>query len=40
VQTMAGRMALTDRPLEWFLLLNGLDRPGPLKAGARYIVSE
>jgi len=34
-------MALTDRPLEWFLLLNGLDRPGPLKAGARYkIVSE
>jgi predicted Zn-dependent protease len=40
-QTMAGRMALTDRPLEWFLLLNGLDRPGPLKGGARYkIVSE
>lgn len=40
-QTMAGRMALSDRPLEWFLLLNGLDRPGPLKGGARYkIVTE
>jgi predicted Zn-dependent protease len=41
VQTLAGRMALSDRPLEWFLLLNGLDRPGPIKAGERYkIITE
>jgi hypothetical protein len=34
-------MALSDRPLEWFLLLNGLDRPGPIKAGERYqIITE
>jgi predicted Zn-dependent protease len=37
-EAMAGRMALADRPLEWFLLLNGLDRPGPLKAGERFKV--
>ena len=34
----AGRMALADRPLEWFLLLNGLDRPGALKPGERFKV--
>ncbi len=40
-ETLAGRMALADRPLEWFLLLNGLDRPGELKAGERFkIVSD
>ena len=40
-ETLAGRMALADRPLEWFLLLNGLDRAGPLKVGERYkIVTE
>ena len=27
-----------DRPLEWFLLLNGLDRPGALKPGERFKV--
>ncbi len=35
-ETLAGRMALADRPLEWFLLLNGLDRPGVLKAGESF----
>jgi hypothetical protein len=35
-EAFAGRMALSDRPLEWFLLLNGLDRPGALKAGERF----
>ena len=35
-ETLAGRMALADRPLEWFLLLNGLDRPGALKAGESF----
>ena len=34
-ETMAARMA-SDRPLERFLLLNGLDRPGPLRPGERY----
>jgi predicted Zn-dependent protease len=34
-ETMAARMA-SDRPMERFLLLNGLDRPGPLKPGERY----
>jgi predicted Zn-dependent protease len=37
-EAMAGRMALADRPLEWFLLLNGLDRPGALKAGESFKV--
>jgi predicted Zn-dependent protease len=36
--TMTGRMAVTDRPLEYFLLLNGMDRAGPLRAGQRYKV--
>ena len=35
-QSLSGRMAVTDRPLEYFLLLNGLDRAGALKAGERY----
>ena len=35
-ETMAGRMTLSDRPLEYFLLLNALDRSGALKAGERY----
>ncbi|MBB3017049.1 putative Zn-dependent protease [Microvirga lupini] len=34
-QTLAARMPI-DRPLERFLLLNGLDRNAPLKAGERY----
>lgn len=34
-QSMAARMPV-DRPLERFLLLNGLDRNGPLKTGERY----
>ena len=37
-EALAGRMALADRPLEWFLLLNGLDRAGPLKSGEIYKV--
>ena len=37
-ETIAGRMAQADRPLEWFLLLNGLDRPGALKPGERFKV--
>ena len=40
-QSLSGRMAVSDRPLEYFLLLNGLDRAGALKAGERYkIVTE
>ena len=35
-RAMAARMAIPDRPLEQFLLLNGLERDGPLKAGERY----
>ncbi|MDB5177609.1 MAG: peptidase Ste24p, partial [Candidatus Saccharibacteria bacterium] len=39
--SMSGRMAVTDRPLEYFLLLNGQDRAGSLKAGQRYkIITE
>jgi predicted Zn-dependent protease len=38
IATMTGRMAVSDRPLEYFLLLNGMDRAGPLKAGRRYKV--
>jgi predicted Zn-dependent protease len=34
-QTLAGRMAV-DRPLERFLLLNGLERNSQLKPGERY----
>lgn len=34
-QSLAERMPI-DRPLDRFLLLNGLDRPGPLKIGERY----
>lgn len=34
-QSLAARMPI-DRPLERFLLLNGLDRNGPLKVGERY----
>ena len=33
---MAKKMATTDRPLDQFLLLNGLEGAGPLKAGERY----
>jgi predicted Zn-dependent protease len=33
---IAGRMAVSDRPLEHFLLLNGLEKGGPLQAGQRY----
>jgi predicted Zn-dependent protease len=35
-ETMARRMALADRPLEQFLLLNGLDKDAALKPGVRY----
>lgn len=41
VQTMAARMVVSNRPLEYFLLLNGLDDAGPLTAGEKYkIVTE
>jgi predicted Zn-dependent protease len=33
---IAGRMAVTDRPLEHFLLLNGLEKGGPLMPGQHY----
>ena len=33
---IAGRMAVSDRPLEHFLLLNGLEKGGPLQSGQRY----
>jgi predicted Zn-dependent protease len=35
-ETMARRMAIADRPLEHFLLLNGLEPGAVVKAGARY----
>lgn len=35
-ETMAGLMALTDRPLEHFLLMNGLDKGGQLQTGQIY----
>ena len=39
--SLAGRMATTDRPLEQFLVLNGLERNAKLTPGQRYkIVSE
>lgn len=33
---LAARMAVPDRPLEQFLLLNGLEAGAPVKAGQRY----
>ena len=33
---LAARMEVIDRPLDQFLLLNGLDKDGPLKAGEHY----
>jgi predicted Zn-dependent protease len=36
-ETLSGRMA-TDRPLERFLLLNGLERGASLQPGQRYKV--
>ncbi|MGO4707040.1 M48 family metalloprotease [Microvirga sp. 2MCAF38] len=35
-ETLAARMPASERPLERFILLNGLDRSGPLKAGESY----
>jgi predicted Zn-dependent protease len=35
-EKLAGRMAVTDRPLETFLILNGLEHDGQLKAGEKY----
>ncbi len=35
-ETVSARSPLADRPLEYFLMLNGLDRAGPLKSGQRY----
>ncbi|HLJ71027.1 MAG TPA: M48 family metalloprotease [Roseiarcus sp.] len=34
--SIAARMAVSDRPLEHFLLLNGLEKGGPLQSGQRY----
>ncbi|OYX63507.1 MAG: Zn-dependent protease, partial [Rhizobiales bacterium 32-66-11] len=35
VEKMAGRMQVSDRPLERFLILNGLDRDAKLKYGEK-----
>jgi predicted Zn-dependent protease len=35
-ESMASRMTVIERPLERFLLINGLDRAGPLTAGQEY----
>ncbi len=35
-ETLAARMAVPDRQLDFFLLINGLERRGPLQAGERY----
>ena len=36
MESLAGRMPVSDRPLERFLLLNGLDRSAACKPGERY----
>ena len=36
LDSMARRMAIADRPLDQFLVLNGLDKDAVLKAGMRY----
>ena len=35
-EEVARRMVIADRPLEHFLLLNGLEAAGPLSAGESY----
>ncbi|WP_112661729.1 M48 family metalloprotease [Microvirga flavescens] len=35
-ETLSARMPVSERPLERFTLLNGLDRSGPLKGGESY----
>jgi len=35
-ESLAGRMVVSDRPLERFLILNGLDRGAAVKPGDRY----
>jgi predicted Zn-dependent protease len=35
-ENLARKMIVPDRPLEHFLLLNGLEKGGPLQAGERY----
>ena len=40
-ESFATRITVADRPLEYFLNLNGLDHGGPLKPGERYkLISE
>jgi predicted Zn-dependent protease len=36
VDALASRMVVADRPLDFFLLLNGLERGAPLKSGESY----
>ena len=36
IDTLAARMAIADRPRDYFLMLNGLDKSDRLKAGERY----
>ncbi len=41
VETLASRMVVPDRPLDYFLLLNGIERNGSLRSGETYkIVTE
>lgn len=35
-EAMAARMAVPDRGLEYFLLINGLEHGGPIRSGERY----
>lgn len=35
-EAMSARMAVPDRALEYFLLINGLEHGGPLRSGERY----
>lgn len=40
-ETLAARMAVPDRQLDFFLLLNGLEPRAPLQPGERYkIIAE
>jgi predicted Zn-dependent protease len=38
IQTMAERMVVPNRPMEYFALLNGLQDPEPLSPGEKYKV--
>ena len=36
IESVAARMTAPDRPVDYFLLLNGLEAGGAVKAGEKY----